>query len=104
MSTTAASRGGPVTLASGADMLERTRQVFHLLPAPREAGVGHEVLVRRKGLRRIPTGNAAVSALGVHCPALRLVVDVGDHDLGQNLLVGGRVLDGYERFHPAVEV
>src|SRR5215469_11706001 len=39
-------------LTPGPDMLERTGQIFHLLPAARQAGVGHEILVGGKGVRR----------------------------------------------------
>jgi hypothetical protein len=67
-----------------------------------KAGVGHEVGVGAGGssARR----NAAVAAVGLEHPALRLVIEIGDHDLVQDLPMDGQVLDRHQRLDPTIQV
>src|SRR3546814_15683849 len=52
----------------------------------------------------VPGRVTAIAAIGVQGPALRLVLEVGEHDLLQDLLVDGGVLDGRQALDPPVEV
>src|SRR3546814_18253123 len=51
-----------------------------------------------------PRLDATVGTVGLHLPALRLVVEAGDHDLLHDLPPASRVLDRHQRFDPPVEV
>src|SRR3546814_607454 len=62
--------------------------------APGEAGIGHEVVMGGEGVR---AGlHPLVAPVRLHDPTLRLVLQIGDHDLIENLTVDGRVLDRNE--------
>src|SRR5258708_40156660 len=92
-SMTAACRDSALLSARG-HMIDRARHVFHLLAPAGKAGVGHEILVRRERARVVPGRITAIAAVAVQGPALRFVLEVREHDLLENLLVDGRVLDG----------
>src|SRR6185295_20345108 len=71
-----------------ADMVERRRCVaLERAAAPRQAGVAHEVFVRGERLVQIGNVDAFEAPFAVHVPALRLIVEVRDHDLVEYLLV-----------------
>src|SRR3954452_24430833 len=67
-----------------------------------KAGIGHEVGVCAGG--SVARRNAAVAAVRVEHPALRLVVEIGDHDLVQDLLMHGWVPDRHQRLDPTIQV
>ena len=103
--TRQAGRDGRTWLpVSAVDMLERTGQVLDLLPPARKARIGHEILVGGKGALGRPALGALVLPSAVQVPALGHVIDVGHHDLGQHLLMHGRVFDGHQRFDTPVEI
>src|SRR5580658_3154066 len=91
-------------LASRAHMVESTREILHLLPPSREAGIGHEVLVGRKGALLVPARGAQVASVSVHEPALGLVVQIRHHDLIQHLLVDRGVLYRSQNLDATIEV
>src|SRR4051794_12331180 len=70
--------------------------------ASRQARIGHEICVRAEGV--LINYDAMVDAVGCQVPALRLVLQVGDHDLVEDLLVDRWIFDRHQRFDPAVEV
>ncbi len=86
------------------DMLERPGQVLDLVSAARQRRIGHEVLVSRERALAVPAGRPVVGALGVQQPTLRLVIQVGHHDLLEHLLVHRRILDGCHDLDPPVEI
>src|SRR3546814_6889023 len=61
--------------------------------AARQAGVGHEVGMCAERLRR--RAHAPEGTLGLENPALGLIIQVGDHDLVEDLLVNRCILDRY---------
>src|SRR3546814_11158652 len=63
-----------------------------------QAGIRHEVSVRAERLRR--RAHAPEGSLRLENPALRLVVEIGDHDLVEELLVARCVLDGNQGLDP----
>ena len=67
-----------------------------------QARIGHEIAVRgeRPGTGRDPP----VVPVGAQGPALRLVLEVGDHDLLEDLPVHRRVLDRHQRLDAPVHV
>src|SRR5512145_570074 len=65
------------------------------LPAAGEARVGHEVLVRVERLLAAGGLDALRGAVRQDAPALLIVLEVGNHDLVQDLLVHRRVPDRY---------
>src|SRR5215468_2384031 len=70
--------------AAGRGLLER-------FTASRQARVGHEVFVGVElllALARPDAGGGAIRQIG---PALLVVLEVGEHDLVQHLLVHGRI-------------
>src|SRR3546814_18626392 len=67
-----------------------------------QAGIRHEVSVRAERLRR--RAHAPEGSLRLENPALRLVVEIGDHDLVEDLLVDRCVLDGNQGLDPAVQI
>src|SRR6202042_3792562 len=90
-----------LSLASRSDMLERARQILDLLASAGQRGVGHEVVVGRKRSLSVPSGRTMIGALGVEEPALSLVIEIGDHDLLQHLLMDGRVLHRHHNLDTA---
>src|SRR4051812_23650857 len=112
MSTTAR-RPGPARRARGAGRVGRARDLTSLAgtrrlgllerAAPtREAWIGHE-----EGMGAEPVellGIAHVAPVGLHDPALRLVLEVGRHDLLEHLLVHGLVLDRYQCFDAPIQI
>ena len=57
------------------------------------------------GAEAVGTGTrATIAAVRRQVPTLGLVFQARDHDLLENLLVNGRVLDWYQSFHPTVQV
>src|SRR5262249_45361230 len=70
--------------------------------APGEAGIRHEVGVRAEGFR--PGTQTGIASIGFECPALHVVLQVRDHDLVEDLLMHGRVLDRYQAFDAVVAV
>src|SRR5258706_8316267 len=91
-------------LSSGAHMLECARQVLYLVTAPGKRGVGHEIVMGRESALAVPAGAAPVCAFRVEKPTLGLVVEVGDHDLLQHLLVDGGVFHRNHDLYAAIEV
>jgi len=47
---------------------------------------------------------AFITCIRLHIPALRLVLEQRDHDLVEDLLMDGRILDRNQRLDPAIEV
>ncbi len=74
------------------------------MAATGEGGIGHEIVVSGKSSLGIPVGAAVIDAGGIQQPALGLVIEVGDHDLLEHLLMHGGVLDGHERLNAPIEV
>ena len=72
------------------------------LPRPDSDGlVMNQVwALKAEGVR----GVAPVGAVGSQVPALLAVLQVGHHDLVEDLAVDGGVFDGHQRFHPPVHV
>src|ERR1043166_4365212 len=69
-----------------------------------QARIGHEILV---GIERLLAGGGLYAHRGAvwqELPALLVVLEVGDHDLAEHLLVHGRIEDRTQGFDPAVEV
>ena len=85
-------------------MVERTRQILHLVAPSGEARVGHEIVVGGERTLAIPTGRTMIPTFGVQAPTLSLVVEVGHHDLVEHLLVHGRILDRCHHFDTAIQV
>src|SRR3546814_6357714 len=76
---------GAPAMRSGPPQLQgrhRPRALQRAAP-PREAGVGHEIGMGGEGIR--PRFDTTVGTVGLHLPALRLVVETGDHDLLHDL-------------------
>src|SRR5215470_2056276 len=70
--------------------------------APRETRVDHEVGVRTE--RFDPGSETDIASVGLKCPALHVVLHVGDHDLVEHLLMDGRVLDRHQGLDAVVEI
>src|ERR1700760_2183486 len=72
--------------------------------ASRQAWIGHEIFVRVEGLfarRDLDTDRRAVRQEG---PALLVVLEVGDHDLIEHLLVDSIVEDRAQRLDASLEI
>ena len=57
-----------------------------------------------EGAFRIGGGNARIAPFGVQDPALRIILQIGDHDLIQHLIMDGGVEDGGHHFDPPIQV
>src|SRR5437660_10808509 len=69
-----------------------------------QARIGHEILV---GIERLLAGGGLYAHRGPvwqELPALLVVLEVGDHDLAEHLLVHGRIENRAQHLDPAVEV
>src|ERR1700736_3969157 len=69
-----------------------------------QARIGHEILV---GIERLLAGGGLYAHRGAvrqELPALLVVLEVGDHDLTEHLLVHRRIEDRAQHLDPAVEV
>ena len=60
--------------------------------------------MRRKRVGTIAGRIAGIGAVGAQIPALRLILEIGDHDLVQHLLMHGRIVDRNQGLDAAVEV
>src|SRR5258707_10191177 len=72
--------------------------------ASRQARVGHEILLRVERLfarRDLDTGRRAVRQ---QRPALLVVLEIGDHDLIEHLLMDGGIEDRAQRFDAPLEI
>src|SRR5689334_25026316 len=69
------------------------RGTFQRLAAARQAWIGHEVLVRVERLLAVGGLDTRGRAVGQERPARFVVLEVGDHDLIEHLLVHGRSMD-----------
>src|ERR1700687_5283312 len=80
------------------------RRFLERFATARQARVGYEIflgvgrLFARRGLY------ARRGAVGQEPPALLVVLEVGDHDLIENLLMHGRIEDRAQHLDPAVEI
>src|ERR1700730_6406368 len=83
--------------AAGRGFLER-------FSASRQARIGHEILVRIERLFAGGDLDAGRSAVGKDRPALLVVLEVGDHDLIEHLLMDGGIEDRAQRLDAALEV
>ncbi len=77
---------------------------FDAFPRPRQARVGHEILVRVEGLLALGGLDPLARARRQYTPALLVVEEIRHHDLVEHLLMHRRVEDRQQRLHPAVEV
>src|SRR5919107_2206153 len=72
---------------------ETARRFFEGFATARKARIGHEIFVGVEGFfarRRLYAHRTAVRQ---ELPALLIVLEVGDHDLAEHLLVHGRIVD-----------
>src|SRR5262249_61581892 len=69
------------------------RGSFERFAAARQAWIGHEVLVRVERLLAVGGCDTRGRAVGQERPARFVVLEVGDHDLVEHLLVHGRIMD-----------
>src|SRR5271167_3988906 len=83
--------------AAGRGLLER-------FSASRQARIGHEILVRIERLFAGRDLDARRGAVGQEGPALLVVLEVGDHDLIEHLLMDGGVEDRAQRLDAALEI
>src|SRR5499433_4135690 len=81
-----------------------SRRGLQRLAAARQAWIGHEVLVRVERLLAVGGLDTRGRTVGQERPALFVVLEVGDHDLLEHLLVYGRIVDRAQRLDSAVEV
>src|ERR1051326_361631 len=95
-----AERLSAVTLADEA----ARRRFLERFATAGQARIGHEILV---GIERLLAGGGLYAHRGAvwqELPALLVVLEIGDHDLAEHLLVHGRIEDRTQDFDPAVEV
>src|SRR5262249_7370001 len=84
------------------------RQVRRLLrpleraAAPRQTRIDHEVGVRTE--RIDPGSETGIASVGLECPALHVVLQICDHDLIEDLLMDGRILDRHQGLDAVVEI
>src|SRR5262245_387202 len=78
--------------------------LFKRFSTARQTRIGHEVLVRIEGLLARRRLYARRGPIRQDLPGLLVILEIGDHDLVQNLLVHGRIENRAHRLDPAVEV
>src|SRR6266446_2527787 len=61
-------------------------------------------MVRRKRIGSIEGGIAQIGTVGAQIPALRLILQIGDHDLAHHLLMHRWIVDWNHGFDAALEV
>src|SRR6476469_4755308 len=83
---------------------EPGRGFFLRCATARQTGVCHEIFVGVERLFARCRLYARGCAVGQEAPALFVVVEIGDHDLVEHLLVHRRIEDRAQRFDPAVEI
>src|SRR5215470_390537 len=80
------------------------RRFLEGLATAGQARIGHEILV---GIERLLAGGGLYAHRGAvwqEPPALLVVLEIGDHDLAEHLLVHGRIENRAQHFDAAVEV
>src|SRR5215467_11501390 len=95
-----ADRLSAVTLADEA----ARRRFLERFATAGQARIGHEILV---GIERFLAGGGLYAHRGAvwqELPTLLVVLEIGDHDLAEDLLVHGRIEDRAQDFDAAVEV
>src|SRR3974390_2624641 len=80
------------------------RGFFERFATTRQARVGHEIIVGIERLFAQPGLYARRTAIRQEIPALLVVLEIGNHDLPEHLLVHGGVENGAQHLYPAVEI
>src|SRR5262245_38443904 len=101
-----AALASPTVLHALAPAREKTagRRLLERFSTARQARIGHEVLVGVERLLARRARYAHGGAIGQDLPALLVVLEIGDHDLIEHLLMDGRIEDRAHDLDPPVEV
>src|SRR6516164_8100112 len=79
-------------------------RILGRLATPGQARIGHEIVMCAEFLLTWAGLGAGRGAVRQELPALLVVLEVGDHDLVEHLLVHGRVDDRAQNFDAAIQV
>src|SRR5262249_55330328 len=78
--------------------------VFDRFSTSRQARIFYEIILGGEGFLALRRFYSIWGAVGQKFPALFIILEVGDHDLIEHLLVHGRVEDRTEHLDATVEI